>query len=211
MTEPDHIDEFFRELGSRGHDPLLDRLEGTGRFEVCEGGRMEQWLVSVKGGYVSVSRGGGDADWVMRAEREVFGRIISGRTGALAAFIRGTLIVSILDPTQRFGLITRLFAGPPEARGRRRPAGGAGPGAPDQGGPDQGGPGAAGTEQAAGQAGSGGSEGEQAGAGAAAAEHVPGEQIGPDRAGAEQAAAEQAGSGQAGSEQRGSAQEEPAR
>ena len=97
MTEPDHIDEFFRELGSRGHDPLLDRLEGTGRFEVCEGGRMEQWLVSVKGGYVAVSRGGGDADWVMRAEREAFSRIISGETSALAAFVRGALVVSILD------------------------------------------------------------------------------------------------------------------
>lgn len=155
MTEPDHIDEFFRELGSRGHDPLLDRLEGTGRFEVCEGGRMEQWLVSVKGGYVAVSRGGGDADWVMRAEREAFSRIISGETSALAAFVRGALVVSILDPTQRFGLITRLFAGPPEGRGRR-PTGGAASGVPDPGDSDPLGSGEAGPGQdAAEQAGSG--------------------------------------------------------
>src|SRR5262245_33863311 len=112
----DRVDEFFDELSRRGHDPLLDRLEGTGRFEGCGGGQVEQWLGAGKGGYVNGTRGGGNADWVMRAERSDFARLINGEVGTLSAFIRGTLQLTIQGKGQRIGLISRVFAGAPEAR-----------------------------------------------------------------------------------------------
>jgi hypothetical protein len=114
----DRIAEFFAELDRRGHDPLLDRVNCTGRVEITDDGRLDQWLVSIKGGYISVAHGGGDSDWVMRAERDAFVRVIHGDAGSLAAIVRGTLELTMLDDSQRFGLLTRIFAGHPETRQR---------------------------------------------------------------------------------------------
>jgi SCP-2 sterol transfer family len=116
QPEPDPVAAFFAELDRRGHDPLLDRVNSTGRFEIRDADRTEEWLVSVKGGYLTATRGGGDADWVMGGERADFVRVIRGDTSALAAFVRGTLHLTMIDPSQRFGLLTRLFAGEPESR-----------------------------------------------------------------------------------------------
>jgi hypothetical protein len=119
MTDDDLVEEFFDELNRRGHDPLLDRLEGTGRFEVVETGRTDYWMVTVKGGYVAVSPGNADADWVMRADRAVFNDVIRGTVGSLAAHLGGMLNIVLQDTSMRFGLIARLFAGPPQTRGQR--------------------------------------------------------------------------------------------
>jgi SCP-2 sterol transfer family len=113
----DRVESFFEELGRRGHDPLLSRVGGTGKFEVVDGDRIDHWLVNVQGGYIAVSRGEGEADFVMRAERSAFEGLIDGDLSSLAAFIRGMLHIDVADPSQRFGLVTRLFAGPPESRG----------------------------------------------------------------------------------------------
>jgi hypothetical protein len=118
MADSDRVDQFFHELDQRGHEPLLDRMDAVGRIELHDGGTVERWLVSVRGGYVTVSKGDGEADvdWVMRADRRAFERVIHGDAGSLAAVIRGTLSVQMVNPRVRFGLITRLFAGPPESR-----------------------------------------------------------------------------------------------
>ena len=118
IPDSDRVEQFFDELGRRGHEPLLDRMDAIGRVEVHDGGRTARWLVAVRGGYVTVSKGDGDAevDWVMTAERRAFERVVHGDTGALAALIRGTLRMQLVDPNQKFGLIWRLFAGPPESR-----------------------------------------------------------------------------------------------
>jgi hypothetical protein len=113
----DRVESFFEELSRRGHDPLLARVGGTGKFEVFDGDRTDHWLVKVQGGYIAVSQGDGEADFVMRADRPAFERLINGDLSSLAAAIRGTLDLRITDTSQRFGLITRLFAGPPESRG----------------------------------------------------------------------------------------------
>ena len=116
MADSDRVEQFFDELGKRGHEPLLDRLNSTGRFEVVDGERTDEWLVAVRGGYITVTRGGGDADYVLRAERGAFDRIIHGDAGSVAAVIRGTMALSGKNAGLRFGLITRLFAGPPDSR-----------------------------------------------------------------------------------------------
>ena len=116
MADSDSVERFFDELGRRGHEPLLDRLNSTGRFELVDGGQVEEWLVAVRGGYITVTRGGGDADYVLRGERHAFDRIIHGDAGSVAAVIRGTMTLSRKDSDVRFGLITRLFAGTPDSR-----------------------------------------------------------------------------------------------
>ena len=120
MADPDLVEGFFDELGRRGHDPLLDRLDATGRFEIRGGEQTDCWVVAVKGGYITVSRGGGDADWVMRADRETFHDVIHGDAGVLAAYLSGDLDLVLEDPSMRFGMIRRLFAGPPPAGQARR-------------------------------------------------------------------------------------------
>lgn len=116
MARTDRVERFFEELAQRGHEPLLQRLESTGRFEVTEDGHTEYWLVAVRGGYVTVSRGDDRADWVIRAERGALERVIHGDAGSLAALVRGTLEVDMREESSRFALLTRLFAGPPPAR-----------------------------------------------------------------------------------------------
>jgi hypothetical protein len=121
MTSSDRVERFFDELGRRGHEPLLERFAGTGRFEVLEDGGTECWQVAIQGGYVTVTRGGaaeGEPDWVVRARRPALERIIHGDAGALAGLIRGTLDVRMGSRFHQFALLTRLFAGPPEARTR---------------------------------------------------------------------------------------------
>jgi hypothetical protein len=114
---PDLVESFFEELGRRGHDPLLDRVSSTGLFEVHDGERTDAWLVKVQGGYIAVSQGAGDADWVIHVDRKVLNQVITGEEGSLPAFIRGTLALKIKDQSARFFLLTRLFAGRRESRG----------------------------------------------------------------------------------------------
>jgi hypothetical protein len=117
MTDSDLVEEYFDELSRRGHDPLLGRNYDTVRFEIVDdGGHTDEWLVALNGGDIGVSRGDGDADWVVRVERKELSRIIHGDTSVLAAHVRGTFVVSKEDPSRCFGLLMRLFAGPPESR-----------------------------------------------------------------------------------------------
>jgi len=112
----DLVDSFFDELARRGHDPLLDRLWGTGRFEVVDGDRIDHWLITIKGGYPAVSRGEGEANWVVRTDRATLISVITGESSALAAVIRGTFDLRLQDTSHRLGLLPRLLAGPMELR-----------------------------------------------------------------------------------------------
>jgi hypothetical protein len=121
MASSDRVEQFFDELGRRGHEPLLDRFAGSGRFEVRDDGGVDYWQLMIRDGYVTVSPAGDDkaeVDWVVRVRRHELERIIHGEPGALAALIRGTLDVDLGPRTQQFALLTRLFAGPEESRKR---------------------------------------------------------------------------------------------
>ena len=116
MTVADATAKFFADLGRRGHEPLLEKVTGTFRFEVT-GERAERWLVRVKKGDVIVSRGNVKADSVMRADRKVFDAIASGEMNALAATLRGAVVIQ-----GDLGLLAgfqRLFPGR-SVRSRRR-------------------------------------------------------------------------------------------
>jgi putative sterol carrier protein len=120
-TAADATTKFFEDLAKQGHEPLLEGLTATIRFDLVDGKKTKRWLVAVTKGDLAVSRQNRKADCVLRAEKGVFERLTSGQQGALAAVLRGELLLQG-DPT-RLVLAQRLFPGTPasaEPRARSR-------------------------------------------------------------------------------------------
>lgn len=111
--------EFFDALVERGHEPLLEKATVTVRFDLKQGKKKtDRWLVSIVKGDLAVSRQNLRADCVASADKALFDEIVSGKTNALAAMLRGA--ISIEGDTQPLVLFQRLFPGPSRSR-RRRP------------------------------------------------------------------------------------------
>jgi putative sterol carrier protein len=110
--------EFFEALVERGHEPLLEKTAGTMRFDLKAAKKTDRWLVSVVKGDLAVSRRNLRADCVISADKALFDDIVSGKTNAMAAMLRGA--ISIEGDTQLMVLFQRLFPGPSRSR-RRRP------------------------------------------------------------------------------------------
>jgi putative sterol carrier protein len=111
--------QFFREL-ARHHQPALESVTGTLRFDLADGERTEHWYVRVRKGDVTVSHKHGEADCTVSTDLATFEAIVAGRTNAMAAILRGAAGLE-----GRFLLLTvfqRLFPGPPEVA--ERPAAG---------------------------------------------------------------------------------------
>jgi len=114
-AKTDATEKFFEALATRGREPLLRSASGTLRFDLVDGGAVEHWRVAIKKGDVSVSQEKAKADAVVRVDRDLFDRIVTGRENAMAATLRGVLV-----PEGDLGLVMsfqRLFPGPPGARG----------------------------------------------------------------------------------------------
>jgi putative sterol carrier protein len=107
-------EEFFDELVRRGHEPRLEKVSGTVRFDLENGNGVERWLVTVDKGDISVSRKNGKADAVMRTDKALFDRILTGEVNAMAATLRGLLTIE--GDRELLVLIQRLFAGTPTTR-----------------------------------------------------------------------------------------------
>ncbi len=109
-------DAFFEALAERGHVRLLDNAKGTARFEIVDGRKVHRWLVTVDNGEISVSRGNGSADCVIRADKTLFAQIAAGRKNAVAAVLRGDLAI---DGDWRLLVrMQRLFPGKRGSRSR---------------------------------------------------------------------------------------------
>lgn len=119
MTDP--TAEFFAKLGQRGHEPLLQKATGSVRFEIVDGTKTDRWLLTVDKGALGVSRKGGASENVIRADRGLFDRVVTGEQNAVAALLRGELAI---EGDWRFMvLVQRLFPGPPSSRKRTHTAG----------------------------------------------------------------------------------------
>jgi putative sterol carrier protein len=111
----DSISDFFQRLGERGHEPLLGHMRGAVRFDVRgDDSEVDQWVVAVDRGAVTVSHGDADADCVIRADRALFERLIIGEENAIAAVLRGALRVS--GDVKMLLTIQRIFPGPPSSQ-----------------------------------------------------------------------------------------------
>jgi hypothetical protein len=108
--------EFFDDMGRRGHEPLLERVRATVRFDITEGRRTEHRLVRIDHGDIRVSVADGPADCVLGGDHAVFDAIVSGRTTVMVALLLGVLAIDG-DP-ELLVLTQRLFPGPAAGRSR---------------------------------------------------------------------------------------------
>lgn len=104
---------FFDQLGMRGHEPLLQRVSATVRFDIGDGASVEHRLLHIDRGEIRVTSEDVPADCTVTIGEELLDEIIGGRTGAMAAFLRGALLIEG-DP-QVLVLVQRLFRGHPAA------------------------------------------------------------------------------------------------
>ena len=80
MTDSDRVEDFFDELGKRGHEPLLDRLDAIGRVELSEGERR---------GYIAYQRRNLHTGLENQCWKDSWDSI-SYRDGRIPAFPRAT-------------------------------------------------------------------------------------------------------------------------
>lgn len=83
--------DFFSELGRRGHEPRLENITATMRFDLLDGEKTDHYFVDIKNGDIAISDANLDADCVLRADRVLFDDITSGVTNALVAMLRSEL------------------------------------------------------------------------------------------------------------------------
>jgi len=84
------VREFFDSIEDRLDPEKARGTTATYRFDVRDVG---SWLVDVDDGRVSVSEGGGDADCVLQASEELWGKLIRGEANATTAYMTGKLKV----------------------------------------------------------------------------------------------------------------------
>jgi putative sterol carrier protein len=108
MTDP--TAEFFDALQRQGTIPLMEKVDGTLRFDVVDGDSSEHWFVTVDGGKVALSRENSAADCVVRADRRLIEGVWEGEVNAFAAVLRGEIEVE--GDTELMVLFQRLLPGP---------------------------------------------------------------------------------------------------
>jgi putative sterol carrier protein len=85
--------EFFDALAARAHEPLLEKVNGTIRFDVKDNGRTQRWHVAIAKGDIAVSRTNAPADSVVTIDRETLAGVAGGKVNPFAATLRGTIRV----------------------------------------------------------------------------------------------------------------------
>jgi putative sterol carrier protein len=111
----DATKRFFDEVS--GPQPLLGTRSGTVRFDITNGRAVEHYFVTVDRGTVKVGHKKAAADAVLRVDRGLCEKVVTGRANATAALLRGSF-----EAEGDLGLLItfqRLFPGPPKKRGRR--------------------------------------------------------------------------------------------
>lgn len=141
-----HTLEFFDELSRRGHQPLLQRVQATIRFEVsddtvdtvgadaADGDRSRRLSRQVTVDHGDLSISGDDAaadptaaDVTITCTASELDDLVNGRTSAMASLLRGALTVQG-DP-ELVVLAQRLFSRSPAVTGATGATGATGPAA----------------------------------------------------------------------------------
>ena len=99
--------EFFDALAARGHDPLIEKVTGTIRFDVKDNGKTQRWRVAITKGDIEVSRSNAAADCVVTADRKTLEGVLNGKVNPFAASLRG--IVGVEGDTELGVLFQRVL------------------------------------------------------------------------------------------------------
>ncbi len=119
MTDDDYvISQFFGDLDRSQHQPLLEKVVGTVRFDLHEEAHSEHWAMVIDRGEVQVSREDREADLVVNTNPRLFAQLIRGEANTIAAILRGA--ITLTGNAVLILRIERLFPGPPDSRGPRR-------------------------------------------------------------------------------------------
>ena len=110
-------DRFFETLAGRGHEPLLEKVSGSVRFDISHGQQVDHWMVRIKNGDVEVSRDDSEADSTVRAARAIFDKFATGEMNGFAALLRGQ--ASAEGRLELPVLLQRLLPGPPRNKETR--------------------------------------------------------------------------------------------
>lgn len=110
-------EDFFAELSRSGHKSVLVRAVGTVRFDLADGRVTRQRQIDIDRGDVRITHDDTPADCVVHTSRALFDDIVTGRSNAMTAMLRGALAVEG-DP-ELLVLVQRIFPGPPDAGNRR--------------------------------------------------------------------------------------------
>lgn len=84
------VREFFESIGERLDPDKAKGTTATYRFDVRDVG---SWLVDVDEGRVTVTESDADADCVIQASEELWGKLIRGEANATTAYMTGKLKV----------------------------------------------------------------------------------------------------------------------
>jgi putative sterol carrier protein len=109
---PSATAQFFEDLGSRGHVPVLEKVRGTLRFEITDAEPVERWLVIVDHGDITVdpTAGSDKPTCIVRGSRAVLEGVARGELNATAAVLRGELVIE--GDLQILMIVQRVFPGP---------------------------------------------------------------------------------------------------
>lgn len=111
----DAVQEFFQELESKGHQPLLGKVKGTVRIDLWnDNGATDHWLVAVDRGDFAIAHETANADCILRADKALFEKLITGEENAIAATLRGALLCT--GNVELLFAIQRIFPGPAAQR-----------------------------------------------------------------------------------------------
>ena len=110
----DATSEFFHGLEARGHEPRLEKVKGTLRFDLANGKRAARWLVTIDKGDIAISHKNAKADCVVRADKALFDGIAAGEINAFAAALRG--LIGIEGNPELLVMFQRVFPEPSKSR-----------------------------------------------------------------------------------------------
>jgi hypothetical protein len=112
-ADVDPTGEFFARLARRGHEPLLEGVTGTIRYDLEYEHGIERWFVVITRGDLRVSREEPEADCVVRTRRSLFDRLATGQEPQYTAWARNELRAE--GEARLAYLVQRLLPGPPGA------------------------------------------------------------------------------------------------
>jgi putative sterol carrier protein len=111
---------FFNGLARRQHEPLLEKVSGSLRFDLDNDKGIDQWFVTIDKGDVTVRRDGPEPNTVFYAPADVFEKMASGEMNPMAALLRGE--AATLGDLELAVLLQRLLPGPQASTAPQRMA-----------------------------------------------------------------------------------------